>query len=292
LHLIQIGFSMQRFKILHRTYYNFSNTVRLGPHYLRLRPREDHELHVDSFRVNITPTAKLNWQRDVEGNSVAIATFTTHTAQLAIESEVYIQQFNETPLDFLLSDYAINYPFAYLENERFLLLPYMAYPEPEAKNQLDKWITNFWQPGEAIQSYSLLQRLSTYINQSLSYRIREEEGVQSAKQTLENASGSCRDFALLFMQTARCLGFAARFVSGYLHTAPSATDYGATHAWAEVYLPGVGWKGFDPTSGILVGSDHIAVAVALMPESVPSVSGTFFGEAESELDVGVWVSKC
>jgi len=283
---------MQRYKILHRTYYNFSNPVQLGAHYLHLRPREDYELHVESLRLKITPTAKLLWHRDAEGNSVAIANFDTPTTQLVIECEIIIQQYNETPLDFLVSEYAVDYPFAYPFNDRMLLLPYMAYPEPETFNILTKWLSSFWVNGEKIQTFALLDRLSGHINHSLSYCIREEQGAQSAKETLAKGTGSCRDFAVLFMETARCLGLASRFVSGYLHSAPSATDYGATHAWAEVYLPGAGWKGFDPTSGVLVGTDHIAVAVARDPESVPPIAGSFFGEAETTLDVGVWVTQC
>ena len=120
----------------------------------------------------------------------------------------------------------------------------------------------FWKPDERIQTYTLLQRLGTHINQTLSYRLREEPGVQTVAQTLDFGTGSCRDFALLFMEAARCLGLASRFVSGYLHTPPSAANYGSTHAWAEVYLPGAGWKGFDPTVGAIAGTDHIAVAVA------------------------------
>jgi transglutaminase-like putative cysteine protease len=283
---------MQRYKIIHQTYYNFSDLVRFGPHQLRLRPRENHQLHVESFSLNITPPASLLWQLDVEGNSVAIASFGVAATQLAIESEVIIQQFNEKPLDFLVTDYAVNYPFAYLPDERVLLLPYMQFPDLQTNNRLIDWTADLWRPGQQIQTYTLLQRLSTHISQTFSYQIREEPGVQNPIQTLTNGSGSCRDFAVLFMETARCLGLAARFVSGYLHSPPSVTNYGATHAWVDVYLPGAGWKGFDPTSGDIVGSDHIAVAVARLPESVPPIAGSFFGKAESILDVGVWVTLC
>jgi len=283
---------MQRYRILHRTYYNFSGIVRLGPHNLRLRPREDHELRIESSTLKITPPATLHWHRDVEGNSVAIATFELPTNQLAVESEVIIQQYNEAPLDFLVADYAIDYPFAYQVDEITVLLPYMAFPEDKTKNLLSGWIANFWQSGEKIQTYTLLQRLAGHIHQTLSYQRREEPGVQTAAQTLSCGTGSCRDFAMLFMEAARCLGLASRFVSGYLHV-PLATDgFGATHAWAEVYLPGAGWKGFDPTIGEIAGTDHIAVAVARLPESVPPIAGSFVGTPGSSLDVGVWVSRC
>jgi transglutaminase-like putative cysteine protease len=283
---------MQRYKILHRTFYNFSGDVSLGPHYLRLRPREDYDLHIESSSLTITPPATLLWHRDVEGNSVATATFAVPANQLAIESEVILQQFNEAPLDFLVADYAVAYPFTYQPDDRIMLAPYMAFPEQKTRTQLTKWIERFWQSEEQIQTYTLLQRLGTHIHQTLSYRIREESGVQTAGQTLENGTGSCRDFALLFMEAARCLGLASRFVSGYLHAPPSATDYGATHAWAEVYLPGAGWKGFDPTVGAMAGIDHIPVAVARLPESVPPIEGSFVGHQGSTLHVGVWVTEC
>lgn len=283
---------MQRYNILHRTYYNFSASVTLGPHHLRLRPREDYDLHIESLNLKLTPPATLLWRRDVEGNSVATATFDMPANQLVIESEVIIQQFNEFPLDFLVADYAVAYPFTYQPDDRIMLLPYMAYPEPNTKTQLTEWIAGFWQSHEAIQTYTLLERLGTHINQTLSYRVREEPGVQTVGQTLEYGTGSCRDFALLFMEAARCLGLAARFVSGYLHAPPSATDYGATHAWAEVYLPGAGWKGFDPTVGAMAGTDHIAVAVARLPDAVPPIEGSFVGPPGSTLHVGVWVTKC
>ena len=282
---------MQRYKILHRTYYNFPAAVQLGPHVLRLRPREGHELHIESAALEITPPATLRWHRDVEDNSVAIATFDTPTRQLVIESEVIIQQFNESPLDFLVADYAIDYPFAYSPEDRVVLSPYMNGADHAASDPLAAWIANFWQPEEPIQTYALLQRLSTHIQQTLTYQIREEPGVQTAADTLSRGTGSCRDFANLFMEAARHLGLASRFVSGYLYAEPSAVNYGSTHAWAEVFLPGAGWKGFDPTIGKIVGTDHIAVAVARLPESVPPVSGSFVGPPGASLDVGVWVTE-
>lgn len=281
---------MRRFKILHRTYYNFSGTVRLEPHVLRLRPKEGHELRIESSSLEITPAATLRWHRDVEDNSVAIATFDTPTRQLVIVSEVIIQQFNEAPLDFLVDRYATNYPFSYTAEDRVVLSPYMNAASPMVGDPMAEWIAGLWQVGEPIQTYVLLERLCVHIKQSLSYRVREEPGVQAPADTLARGSGSCRDFATLFMVAARHLGLAARFVSGYLHTAPSSEDFGSTHAWAEVFLPGAGWKGFDPTIGKIVGTDHTPVAVSRLPESVPPISGSFVGPPGASLDVGVWVS--
>jgi transglutaminase-like putative cysteine protease len=283
---------MQRYKIIHRTYYNYSADVVLGAHSLLLRPREDHELRIDSFVLKTIPPSTLLWHRDVEGNSVAIANFDLPTNQLVIESEVIIQQYNEEPLDFVVADYAVAYPFAYRSDERILLMPYMALPNSETVNVMNSWIANFWHASEPIQTYTLLQRITSHIYKTLVYRVREEPGVQRAVQTLSCGTGSCRDFALLFMEAARCLGLASRFVSGYLYAPLMVDQIGSTHAWAEVYLPGAGWKGFDPTIGKIVGTDHIAVAVARLPESVPPIAGSYAGAADSTLDVGVWVSRC
>ncbi|MBD1401715.1 transglutaminase family protein [Pelovirga terrestris] len=282
---------MQRYKILHRTYYNFSSSVTLEAHALRLRPREGHELRIESLSLEINPPATLRWHRDVEDNSVAIATFTEPTNQLSIESNVIIQQYNQAPLDFILTEYATTFPFAYTPEDRLLLSPFLKAPADTITSPLTAWVANLCPPGEKVQTYTILQRLCRQIQQEMAYRIREEPGVQSALETLSYRTGSCRDFANLFMEAARHLGLAARFVSGYLNAPPSALNLGATHAWAEVYLPGAGWKGFDPTIGEIVGTDHIAVAVAMLPESVPPIAGSFVGAPGASLNVGVWVSK-
>jgi transglutaminase-like putative cysteine protease len=283
---------MQRYRILHRTYYNFAALVQLGPHTLRLRPREGHELRVESATIETTPSASLRWHRDVEDNSVATATFAAPAQQLSIESTVVVQQFNQAPLDFIVAEHATSYPFSYLPEEAPVLAPYMklAAAEGGERTALAAWLANVWQPGESLETYALLQRLALRIQQSLSYQRREEPGVQAAADTLARKGGSCRDYAFLFLEAARHLGLASRFVSGYLSSAPSASDYGATHAWAEVFLPGAGWKGFDPTLGAIVGTDHIAVALARSPESVPPVAGTYVGPPGATFDVGVWVT--
>lgn len=281
---------MQRYKILHRTYYNYSTEVRLDPHFLRLRPREGHELRIESSTLTISPPATLHWQRDVEDNCVAVANFTRPARQLSIESEVIIQQYNQAPLDFMVADYATDYPFAYTREDRVVLSPYLLSADNAGGGKLTEWLGRLWRPGERRQTQALLQNLCTCIHQTLSYRLREEPGAQSPAQTLSLGTGSCRDFAYLFMEAVRCQGLASRFVSGYLHTPPSMFNYGSTHAWAEVYLPGAGWKGFDPTIGEIVGTHHIAVAVARSPESVPPVAGSFVGPPGSSLEVGVWVT--
>lgn len=283
---------MKRYKIIHRTYYNYTNTVTLGAHRLLLRPREDHELRIESFVLKCTPEAKIFWHRDVEDNSVAIANFNQSIQKLLIESEVVIQQYNENPLDFMVADYAIYYPFTYQSADRFSLSPYMVLPDEETRVLLNNWIFNVWKTRDAIQTYTLLQKLAAYIHHTFSYTVREEPGVQTPKETLAFGSGSCRDFALLFMEAVKCLGLASRFVSGYLYAPLMSSQIGSTHAWAEVYIPGAGWKGFDSTIGDIVGTDHIPVAVSRLAESIPPISGSYTGSADSNMDVGVWVSLC
>jgi transglutaminase-like putative cysteine protease len=282
---------VRRLKILHRTYYNFQGSVQLQPHRLLLRPREGPGLHIEFSKLEIAPAAQIRWLRDAYDNSVAMATFDSPTAHLGVVSECIVQQFDEAPLDFLVADFAVNYPFDYDADSAAVLRPYMGRLGQGDQAALGAWVRKYWHSGEPVQTYALLDRLCAGIQQSLTYQIREQPGVQSAVETLTRGGGSCRDFASLFMEAARALGLASRFVSGYLNSPFEDGRSGSTHAWAEVYLPGAGWKGFDPTSGEIAGSRHIAVAVARLPEAVCPVTGAFFGPAGAELSVGVWVSE-
>lgn len=286
---------MQRFQIIHRTYYHFSGPVTLGRHSFRIYPRESRECRVESFNLIITPDVPLRWQKDVEDNSIAITNLGIVAQTLSVESEVIIQQYSDNPFDFILEEYALNYPrsgsFTYTIDEGNLLEPYRVLPPEATYDRLIAWIATFWRRTEAIQTHVLLERLCRGIYSTFSYTIRDEPGVQTAIQTLTLNSGSCRDFSLVLIEAARCLGFAARFVSGYLHSPPNAQNFGATHAWVEIYLPGAGWKGFDPTVGALASADNIAVAVSAYPDSIPPIEGVFSGNATSTMDVGVWVTR-
>jgi transglutaminase-like putative cysteine protease len=281
---------MRRLRIVHRTYYNFRAPVRLGTHRLLLRPREGPELRIEHSQLETVPPAKIRWLRDVHDNAVGMASFDASASQLQILSELIVQHYDETPLDFLVADSAVNYPFSYEPDTAVVLQPYLVPQRSADSASLGAWVARYWQHGEPIQTYGLLERLCRAIHDSFGYQMREQPGVQSVAQTLTRAVGSCRDFSSLFMEAARSLGLAARFVSGYLNSPAADGSSGSTHAWAEVYLPGAGWKGFDPTIGELVGSKHIAVAVARLPEEVPPVSGVYFGPEGAELDVGVWVT--
>ncbi|MFN6134407.1 MAG: transglutaminase N-terminal domain-containing protein [Synechococcaceae cyanobacterium] len=280
---------MQRYRIRHHTTYHYDSEVWLEPHALRLRPRAGHELRIEASWLRLSPPATLRWHRDVEDNSVAIASFSEPARSLTIESEVLIQQYHQAPLDFVVDPEALFFPFHYGAEEQLLLAPYRQPVDHDGA--LELWVAGLYAPGEHLETYALLERISACIHGTLRYVRREEPGVQTPTRTLCCGSGSCRDFATLLMAAARLLGLGARFVSGYVHD-PSPPDAGgSTHAWAEVYLPGAGWTGFDPTSGGLAGPDHIAVAVSHRPDAVPPVAGSFRGWARSTMTVGVWVTQ-
>ncbi len=284
---------MRRLKIEHATIYTYDIAVQLQPHKLLLRPREGHDIRLESSRLEISPAYKIKWQRDVYGNSVAVVTFLEPAARLSIFSEVHIQHFEAAPLDFLVAEYALHFPFHYDPAEQVDLIPYRMSVFPADTQSLREWLVQFYKPDQVLETYVLLDNLNKAIAQTMGYAMREEPGVQSPAETLAKHSGSCRDLATLFIEACRFLGLAARFVSGYLYTPTLQAGPGATHAWSEVYLPGAGWKGFDSTSGEVVGNDHIAVAVSRHPEAVPPVSGTFIGYAgpSSSMEVDVRVTE-
>lgn len=190
--------------------------------------------------------------------------------RLQIEHET-IYEYAETVT--LLLHTLLQYP----ETERIDLGPYLLPVFTADQPLLGTWLRPFWQTGQEVETYVLLDTINKAIARDFAYEQRQPPGIQTPATTLAKCSGSCRDSATLFILIEACrnLGLAARFVSGYLCPAPGARGQGATHAWSEVYLPGAGWKGFDSTSGQVVGNDHIAVAVSRHPEWVPPVSGSF-----------------
>ncbi len=266
---------MQRLRIKHLTEYIFPTPVALKPHRLLLRPREGHDVRIESSKLDITPAYNIKWQRDVFDNSLAVVSFQGRSNKLIIASEVVIQHFDHAPYDFLVDDYAVNYPFNYALGEQADLVAYQQLIFPNDRQAINEWLLPLELHG--MQTFGLLLKLNQTINSQFLYQMREEAGVQSPAQTLAQRSGSCRDYTTLFIEACRCLGLASRFVSGYLHAPATEVGNATTHAWAEVYLPGTGWKGFDPTSGVVTSNQHIAVAVARDPEAVPPVSGSFVG---------------
>lgn len=268
---------MHRIRIQHVTEYFFANVVTLNQHQLLLRPREGHDVRIESSRLDISPAYNIKWYRDVFDNSVALVTFLQPTNKLRIASEVVIQHYEDSPLNFSMEEYALHYPFVYQESDRIDLA---AFQQPVFNNDqpaVISWLRDMNLHTRNMETLSLQSNLNQAIHSQFRYQMREEAGVQSPAQTLQMGSGSCRDYATLFIEACRSLGLASRFVSGYLHAPATEVGNASTHAWAEVYLPGRGWQGFDPTIGEITGNRHIAVAVARNPEAIPPVSGSFIG---------------
>jgi transglutaminase-like putative cysteine protease len=280
---------MRRMRVDHVTEYRFSAAVTLLPHQLRLRPRSSHDVELVSTALEVTPEPHVRWQRDALDNSVALLTFSEATALLRIASSFEVDHHLEAPLDFVVEQYAVTHPFAYADDELLALWAFLSPTWPDDAEVVEGWLFGLELRGNAIETFVLLDRLNRYIHRAFRYEPREAPGVQSPALTIVRGTGSCRDFAALFMDACRGLGLASRFVSGYLYAPAVPWNQGATHAWAEVYLPGPGWTGFDPTTGTLSGADHIAVAVAHHPERVPPVAGEFVGPAGTSAALHVTV---
>jgi len=276
--------------IKHRTTYNYSEPVTFGTHKIMIRPREGHDLHIEKSILEITPAHLIHWMRDVNGNSIAKVDFTEPAAQLMIYSELVLQHYDSNPLDFILEESAVHYPFVYEPDSHTELAPFAHIIYPKDTARLREWLTQFWKPGDSVETISLLQRLNKHIHDTFQYQRRDEPGVQTPSETLQKNSGSCRDFATLLLEAFRCWGLAARFVSGYMQCEATEAGGASTHAWAEVYLPGAGWKGFDPTSGIMTGAQHVTVAVSRDPENAAPISGSYVGPTTAFQNIQVDVS--
>lgn len=256
---------------------------------MMLRPREGHDAHIEQSLLEIAPAHQIRWLRDVYGNSIAMVDFSDRASELVVYSEVILQHYEANPFDFHIEPEAVQYPFFY-NWETLLGLSAQVQPVyPEDLACVRDWIASFWQPGQTIDTLALLMRMNERINQDFRYHIRNDPGVQKPAETLARKSGACRDFATLFIEACRSLGLGARFVSGYILTGGEAGADASTHAWAEIYLPGVGWKGFDPTLGLLTNSQHVAVAVSRHPENVAPISGSFLGSGSAFLNTEVQV---
>jgi transglutaminase-like putative cysteine protease len=280
---------MKRIRIIHETAYIYREPVRFAPHRVLMRPREGHDLRIAGSRVEIEPTAEVRWMRDVEGNSVAILTFSEPATKLRLLAEIDVDLFDDERVECLIDPSARLFPFQYAPDEQVELVPYRLPSYPYDGTALFHWLQALYQPGQVVDTFDLLERLNTHIYKSLRYIPRDDPGVQFPSDTLTKGTGSCRDYAVLMMEAARYWGFAARFVTGYIQM--SEGQHGATHAWTEVYLPGAGWRGFDPTNNKRAGSEHISVAVAREQEKASPLSGSWFGPANAfeRLEVSVQV---
>jgi len=286
---------MNRLKIRHYSRFTYAAPVTLGRHRLMLRPRDSHVSRLLDARLTISPHAELRWEYDVFGNSVAIASFERPTTELVIDSSIVIDHYGMTADHPALDDSAMTVPLVYSAAEAPDLLPFVAryYPDPE--RAIEAWARGFLGPGGATGTLTMLQAMTAEISRSFSYVMRFEAGTQAPAQTLWTRSGTCRDFALFMIEALRCLGLAARFVTGYLHggrpgqDATRSTSIAWPHAWLEVYLPGAGWIEFDPTNG-LAGSDRlIRVAVSRDPDQAMPIKGSYSGTPGACIDTQVRV---
>lgn len=280
---------MPAFQLRHATTYGFSSPVTLSPHLLYLRPRGDHRLNIRASALTLSPPAEVVWRNDLYGNSVAIAHFAGETTQLDIISELTVETFprSESQRRLLLETGETEYSPV----ERRMLAPYIDQP-PEIAATATDWINDGASETPKSQ-YERLLECTARIRHEFDYRIRYEPGLQTPAQTLELHSGTCRDFAELMMAAARSLGCAARFVTGYVFTPDAAPGSSSPHAWAEVYIPAVGWIELDATNGLVDDGDLIPVASAATGAELTPVSGAFTGPKDviSTMTVAVDVTK-
>jgi transglutaminase-like putative cysteine protease len=276
------------FSISHRTEYHYRQPVRLGPHRLMLRPRESRDLKLVSHEITTTPPSTITWAQDVFGNSIATAAFDASSDNLVIESTVTLNHSSDAWPIFPIAASAINYPFQYSAEERTDLGALLSPQYPDPMGRLSSWTASFVRANPT-DTLALLKDLNAGISATASYQAREDEGTQPPSRTLDMGRGSCRDFAVLFVEAARLLGFGARVVSGYLFNPVLQHTDSTTHAWAEVFVPGAGWISFDPTNRQMGGFNLIPVAVARDLSQAMPVSGTFIGASGDQMRLTVAV---
>ena len=288
-----------RVALNHKTAYHYDSPIQLAPHVFRLRPAAHSRTPITAYSLKITPENHfISWQQDPFGNYLARVVFPEKSTELSIEVDLIAEMTVINPFDFFLEEYAENYPFAYPEQLLKELAPYLEVRENGPL--LAAWLAQIDNSKKAIVDF--LVYLNQRVNQTVNYSIRMEAGVQTCEETLNKALGSCRDSAWLLVQAMRHMGLAARFVSGYLVQltadiksldGPSGTDKDFTdlHAWAEVYIPGAGWIGLDPTSGLLAGEGHIPLACTADFVSAAPVTGGYTGQANIEFSFSNSVTR-
>ncbi|MCO5731867.1 DUF2126 domain-containing protein [Rhizobium sp. SSA_523] len=285
--------------IYHLTHYTYDRPVRLGPQIIRLKPAAHSRTRVLSHSLKVSPSQHfVNLQQDPYGNYLARYVFPEPVTELKIEVDLVADMTVYNPFDFFVEEEATFWPFAYPDILADDLSIYRR-PEPPGPLLTDFLATIEREPQPTVD---MVVGLNARLQREIGYVIRMEPGVQTPEETLKSARGSCRDTSWLLVQILRHLGFAARFVSGYLIQltpdlkaldGPSGTavDFTDLHAWAEVYLPGAGWVGLDPTSGLLTGESHIPLAATPHYRNAAPISGGYFGEAKTDFDFAMTVTR-
>lgn len=265
----------------HVTEYQYDRLVQLGPQIIRLRPAPHCRSRVLSYSLKVEPTLHfINWQQDPFANYQARLVFPEKSKQLKVSVDLVVEMAVFNPFDFFLEPITEKYPFTYSEQVKKELIPYLEIGK--LTPLLEKYIASI--DRSEMRTIDFLVKLNQQLQKDISYVIRMEPGVQTPEETLALKKGSCRDSAWLMVQLLRHCGLAARFVSGYLIqlkadvqalNGPSGTDVDFTdlHAWCEVYLPGAGWIGFDPTSGLLAGEGHLPLACSPEPSGAAPIEG-------------------
>ncbi len=279
-----------RVALNHKTQYLYDKPVQLSPHVFRLRPAVHSRTPIESYSLSIKPEQHfINWQQDPFGNYLARVVFPEKTQEFAIEVDLVADMTVINPFDFFVEEYAEEFPFSYDKQLSKELVPYLEIKERGPL--LEKFLEQVDRAPKPIVDF--LVGINQQLYQLVNYTIRLEVGVQSCEETLAKALGSCRDSGWLLVQILRQLGLAARFVSGYLVQltadiksldGPSGPeqDFTDLHAWAEVYVPGAGWVGLDPTSGLFAGEGHIPLACTADPVSAAPVTGGYEGDCNVE----------
>jgi transglutaminase-like putative cysteine protease len=288
---------MPSLTIRHVTTYHYRRPVGFGEHRMMLRPRDSHTQKVIEANLQISPKpTSLRFIQDAFGNHVGIARFSGRAKDLRFESAVRIEHEPQDAADSDLGDVPRTFPIQHSADEAPDLAHCIERGHPDAGNEVGRWARQFLPPSGSAGAFEFLTRLSLGINQSLLYRRREARGIQPPGETLELGHGSCRDFAVLMIESARALGFAARFASGYLVVAladpeepASGSTGGSTHAWAQIYLPGVGWIDFDPTRVSVGTIGLVTVAVVRDPRHAIPLHGTYIGLASDFVAMEVHV---
>ena len=277
--------------IHHKTEYRYARPVSFGEHRVMLRPRDGYDLRVTGEALIIEPMPiATRWIRDLFGNTVGTVKFAGQSDKLLFDSMVKVEHRPVRGLHLSPEDYAYLHPFAYDDDEMPDLALSIKREYDDADRRIELWARQFVSRSGHTRTQDLLADITHAIKRDFVYRRRSEPGVQSPLQTLRTGEGTCRDFAVFMMEAVRSLGYAARFVSGYLHVRGSDNDRvggGSTHAWVQVYLPSAGWVEFDPTNGIVGNSDLIRVAVARAPRQAIPIWGSFTGNLSDHLAMNV-----